>query len=58
MSRPAKSTFAPSGWRGLVLPVVLLLIWQWASQQSEVAAYIFAPLPRIWETFVQLLASG
>jgi sulfonate transport system permease protein len=58
MSRLGKSTFAPSGWRGLVLPVVLLLIWQWASQQSEVAAYIFAPLPRIWETFVQLLASG
>lgn len=58
MNRLVKSTFAPSGWRGLVLPVVLLLVWQWASQQSEVTAFIFAPLPRIWETFLQLAASG
>lgn len=58
MSRLVKSTFAPSGWRGLILPAVLLLIWQWASQQSEVTAFIFAPLPRIWETFLELAASG
>lgn len=58
MSRLVKSTFAPSGWRGLILPLVLLAVWQWASQQGEVAAFIFAPLPRIWETFLELAASG
>lgn len=58
VNRLAKSTFAPSGWRGLILPALLLLIWQWASQQSDVAAFMFAPLPRIWETFVELLSSG
>ena len=58
MSRLARVTFARSGWRGLVLPLLLLLVWQWASQQGDTAAYIFAPLPKVWTSFVSLTVSG
>jgi sulfonate transport system permease protein len=58
MNRLARAKFSRSGWRGLVLPLLLLAVWQWASQQGDAAAYIFAPLPKVWASFISLLASG
>jgi sulfonate transport system permease protein len=58
MSQAFKARFVRTGWRGLVLPALLLLAWQWASHQGDVAAYIFVPLPRIAGDFVRLAASG
>lgn len=58
MSQVFKAKFARSGWRGFVLPALLLLLWQWASRQSDVAAYIFVPLPRIADDILRLSASG
>jgi sulfonate transport system permease protein len=58
MSQAFRAKFTRSGWRGLVLPGLLLLLWQWASHQGDVAAYIFVPLPKIGSDIVRLGASG
>jgi sulfonate transport system permease protein len=58
MNQVLKAKFADSGWRGLVLPVLLLVLWQWASHQGDAARYIFPPLPKIWSSFIELVASG
>jgi sulfonate transport system permease protein len=44
--------------KGALLPLALLAGWQWASGQGASAAYIFVPLPQLWESLLQLLASG
>lgn len=49
---------APRSWRGLLLPALLLLLWQWASQRGDVAAYIFVPLGSVFSSLLQLLDSG
>lgn len=44
--------------KGALLPVALLAAWQWASGQGASAAYIFVPLPLLWDSLLQLLSSG
>jgi sulfonate transport system permease protein len=56
--KPARVRFARMDWRGLVLPLLLLAAWQWASQQGAAAEYIFPPLQKVWASFVALVQSG
>ncbi len=58
MSRTLKAGIARAGWRGLVLPILLLLAWQWASRQGDAAAYVFVPLPKIAAALLTLLKTG
>jgi sulfonate transport system permease protein len=58
MSRALKISVAQAGWRGLVLPLFLLLAWEWASRQGDAAAYVFVPLPKIGNAFLTLLENG
>jgi sulfonate transport system permease protein len=58
MNQVLKAKFSHSGWRGSVLPAVLLILWQWVSHQGDLASYIFVPLPKIWNSFTGLVASG
>lgn len=44
--------------RGLLLPALLLLAWQWASGRGAASAYVFVPLPQLWDGFRELAASG
>ncbi|WP_051109898.1 ABC transporter permease [Massilia niastensis] len=44
--------------RGLLLPALLLLAWQWASGRGASAAYVFVPLEQLWDGLRELLASG
>ena len=44
--------------RGLLLPALLLLAWQWASGRGASAAYVFVPLEQLWAGGRQLLADG
>ncbi len=44
--------------RGVVLPLLLLLAWQWASSRGAGAAYVFVPLGQLWTGLRELLASG
>ena len=47
-----------SGWRGLVVPLLLLGLWQWMAQQSAQNAYTFASIPQIHHGLSEVLASG
>lgn len=44
--------------RGLVLPLLLIGAWEWASRQSASNAYAFVPLRQIGNGFAELLATG
>lgn len=44
--------------KGALLPAALLVSWQWTSAQGASAAYIFVPLPLLWDSLLQLLSSG
>lgn len=44
--------------RGLLLPVLALLAWQWASGRGASAAYVFVPLEQLWAGWRELLSSG
>lgn len=44
--------------RGLLLPALLLLAWQWASGRGASAAYVFVPLEQLWAGAGQLIADG
>lgn len=44
--------------KGLLLPLALLLAWEWASRQGSGAAYVFVPLDQLWDGLVQLLVTG
>jgi len=44
--------------RGLLLPALLLLAWQWASGRGASAAYVFVPLEQLWTGAGQLIADG
>jgi len=46
------------GWRGLLLPLSILVLWQYASGRSATHAYAFVPLQDVGRTFVALLDSG
>lgn len=44
--------------RGLLLPALLLLAWQWASGRGAASAYVFVPLSQLWDGLRELAASG
>jgi len=44
--------------KGLLLPLVLLAAWEWASRQGTSAAYVFVSLTTMFDTLLRLLASG
>lgn len=44
--------------RGLLLPALLLLAWQWASGRGAGAAYVFVPLGQLWTGLCELAADG
>jgi sulfonate transport system permease protein len=45
-------------WRGLLLPVVLIILWQYTSGLSASYAYAFVPLQEVGRTLVVLIESG
>jgi sulfonate transport system permease protein len=42
--------------RGLAIPVVLLIVWEWLSQRGPEYAYVFVPLPDIGRSFLEAFA--
>jgi len=42
-------------WRGLVLPAVLLFVWEWTSHRDAAHAYAFTPLETVAATLWELL---
>lgn len=44
--------------RGLIVPALLLLLWQWQSGRSDVHAYAFTPLQNVAASFIELLKNG
>ncbi|MDP1465775.1 hypothetical protein, partial [Klebsiella pneumoniae] len=44
--------------RGLLLPVVLIGLWELASRQGAAQAYAFVPLETIGQGLVDLVDSG
>jgi sulfonate transport system permease protein len=44
--------------RGLLLPALLLLAWQWASSRGAASAYVFVPVSQLWTALRDLAASG
>lgn len=44
--------------RGLLLPIALLLLWQYQSGQGAVQAYAFVPLQNLGVSLVELINSG
>lgn len=56
-----KSTTAkPSaiGWRGWVVPLLLVVLWQFVSSMGPEYAYAFVPVPQIIDSAIELLLSG
>ena len=44
--------------RGLLLPVLLLLLWEFMSRQGVSYAYAFVPITDIWRSLLELIGSG
>lgn len=44
--------------KGWLIPIILILLWQYNSGHSASHAYAFVPLQQVWEAFVTLLNSG
>lgn len=44
--------------RGLLLPLLLLGLWEYLSRQSASNAYAFVPLERVWLAVLELLGNG
>ena len=44
--------------QGLLLPLLLLASWEWASRQGSTAAYVFVPLRGLYDSVWRLAASG
>lgn len=44
--------------RGLIVPALLLLAWQYMSGRDAVHAYAFVPLQQVGHTFIELIQSG
>lgn len=42
--------------RGLLLPLLLLAAWEYASRQSTAGAYAFVPLAQVGAALAELLA--
>lgn len=45
-------------WRGFVLPLLLIVLWQYASGLSATHAYAFVPLQEVGRTLLVLIESG
>ncbi len=58
LSRLFRSLSRPAVLRGALLPLLLLLLWEFASRQGVAYAYAFAPLADIWRSLLELLGSG
>ncbi len=43
---------------GLVLPILLALVWEWAARQGVVSARLMPPPSKIWATMADLAATG
>ncbi|VXB82384.1 ABC transporter permease [Massilia sp. 9I] len=56
MKTPITAIAAPL--RGLLLPLLLLLAWEWASGLGAGAAYVFVPLGQLWDGAREMLADG
>jgi sulfonate transport system permease protein len=54
----SRFTTAAAPLRGVLLPLLLLLAWQWASGRGAGAAYVFVPLQELWAGAQELVASG
>ena len=44
--------------RGLLLPLLLLISWEYASRQDAAGAYAFVPLSMIGSAFLEMLGNG
>ncbi|MFU8926568.1 ABC transporter permease [Acinetobacter puyangensis] len=44
--------------KGWLIPIILLLLWQYSSGKSASHAYAFVPLQQVWEAFISLLNNG
>ncbi len=56
-----KSTMVRRGWElalGLLLPTLLLVLWQWMSMQGDSYAFAFVPLQLVADAFVEMLQGG
>lgn len=47
-----------SGWRGLVIPLFLVIVWDQMSKQSSQHAYAFASAHQIWLALLEIIDSG
>lgn len=56
-SAPIKTRVAALA-RGVLLPLALLLAWEWASRQGSGAAYVFVPLSQLWRGLLELIGPG
>jgi sulfonate transport system permease protein len=45
-------------WRGWVLPVLLLALWEYVSHRDAVHAYAFVPLEQLYSTWREMLRNG
>lgn len=46
------------GWQGLLLPLLIVGVWEVLSRQGLDYAYAFVPLQEIWQGLLELLANG
>jgi sulfonate transport system permease protein len=53
-----KLNIAANTAKGLLLPLALLAVWEWASRQGAGAAYVFVPLEQLANGLAELLRSG
>ncbi|HSI84543.1 MAG TPA: ABC transporter permease [Candidatus Methylacidiphilales bacterium] len=44
--------------RGLLIPALLIALWQYQSTRGSVYAYTFVPLQNVWLSFVEQAANG
>jgi sulfonate transport system permease protein len=64
---PKATTSPPARWpwhgllirgKGLILPVAVLLLWEWASARGWISAHLLPPPSSLAGTFAELAASG
>jgi len=58
MLKRLKNSLRLSALQGVVLPVLLLLLWDYLSRQGAAFAYAFVPVIDIWHSLLELLTNG
>lgn len=56
-----KTVIARRSWElalGLLLPALLLVLWQWMSMQGDSYAFAFVPLQLVGDAFVEMIEGG